>query len=143
MLHQEVDTVLLEGDGEGFLLAHSLQHFHVIDIQFIAAGRTLIRSYPAGHDDTRFLRQAAHPLKNFRRHRGFGHNPLHRAGPVAEDGEEQLPACAQVVEPSPERDLLSFVPVQGCDCGQWCSAQGIGHGQAFVFVLFCHFPIRN
>ena len=50
VLHQKLDPVLLERDGEGFFFAYSLQHFDVIDIQFVTAGGSFIRSHPAGHD---------------------------------------------------------------------------------------------
>ncbi len=65
---------------------------------------------------------------------------LHGAGSIAEDGEEQLAAFAQVVEPSAQRHGLAFVLAEGVDggygglCG-FCRGRGslnavlVGHSQ--------------
>ena len=48
VLHEEVDAVFLQRDRVGIALRHPLHHFDVLDVQFEAAGRALVRPDLAG-----------------------------------------------------------------------------------------------
>ena len=56
-------------------------------------------------------------LEDFGGYGGFGDDALDGAGAVAKDGEQQLAARAQVVEPAAQGDGLAFVLAEGGDGG--------------------------
>ena len=58
MLHEEVDAVLLEGDGVGVGLGNALDDFEVFDVELEAAGGALVGADLAGDDDARLLGEA-------------------------------------------------------------------------------------
>ena len=120
VLHQEVDTVLLERDGIGIVFLHALQDLRVADVKFISAGRALVGADFAGDDDAGFLRQALNGVEQFGRDGVLGDNALDDAATVAKDGEQQLAAFAQVVEPAANGDGLAFMPADFADCGNRC-----------------------
>ena len=58
MLHEEVDAVLLEGDGVGVGLGDALDDLDVFDVELEAAGGALVGADFAGDDDAGLLGQA-------------------------------------------------------------------------------------
>ncbi len=58
MLHEEVDAVLLEGDGVGVGLGDALDDFDVFHVELKAAGSALVGADLAGDDDRRLLGKA-------------------------------------------------------------------------------------
>ncbi len=113
VLHEEVDAVLLGGDGVGVGLGDALDDFDVFDVELEAAGGALVGADFAGDDEAGFLGQAFEGGEDFR---GDGFDvgyALDRAGAVAEDGEDELAGFAGVVEPSAEGDGLVFVLAEG------------------------------
>ena len=44
VLHEEVDAVLFEGDGEWGVFGDALEDFHVFDVEFVAAGGAGVRA---------------------------------------------------------------------------------------------------
>ncbi len=53
VLHEEVDAVLLEGDGVGVGLGDALDDLDVFDVELEAAGGALVGADLAGDDDAR------------------------------------------------------------------------------------------
>ena len=93
VLHEEVDAVLLGGDGVGVGLGDALDDLDVLDVELVAAGGALVGADLAGDDDAGLLREA---FEGFEDGSGataldVGH-ALDGAGAVAEDGEEELAA---------------------------------------------------
>jgi hypothetical protein len=119
MLHEEVDAVLLEGDGVGVGLGDALNDLEAFDVELIAAGRTLVGTDFAGDDDAGLLGEAFEGFEDFggdALHVGYA---LDGSGAVAKDGEEELAALAEIVEPAAEGDGLAFVLAQGRDGRYW------------------------
>ena len=100
MLHEEVDAMLLEGDGVGVGLGNALDDLDVFDVEFEAAGGALVGADLAGDDDAGLLRQALERFEDRGRDALDVGHALYGAGAVAKDGKEQLAALARVVEPS-------------------------------------------
>ena len=136
VLHEEVDAVLLEGDGVGVGLGDALDDLDIFDVELEAAGGTLVGANLAGDDDGRLLREAFERFENFGRDALDVGHALDGSGAVAKDGEEKLAALAEVVEPAAERDGLAFVLAEGGDGGDgsgWsCRERFL---QAWVFAL--------
>ena len=118
VLHQEVDTMLLQRDREWRLLRHPLPHLYCLHVQFVPAGRAFVGAHSAAHRHARLLRQPFYRLENLGRHCGFRHNALNRPCAVAKDREQQLAAFAQIVEPSPQRYQLPVKAADPRDRGQ-------------------------
>src|SRR5579884_284780 len=108
MLHEEIDPMLFERNGERIVFRYSLHHFHVCDIEFISAGRAFIGANFSGDDYGGFLCQLLHPFENLRRNRSFRDDALNHTCSVAKNREEQLSALTQVVEPAANGDALPF-----------------------------------
>ena len=63
----------------------------------------------------------------------MGH-ALDGSGAVAKDGEEQLAALAEVVEPTAQGDGLAFVLAEGGDgCDGWWGLRGLRGRSGLVF----------
>jgi hypothetical protein len=58
VLHEEVDAVLLEGDGVGVGFGDALDDLNVFDVELEAAGRALVGANAAGDDDAGLLGEA-------------------------------------------------------------------------------------
>ena len=59
-------------------------------------------------------------LEDLRRDGGLGNDALNGAGSVAEDGEQQLTAGAQVIEPGVQGDGSAFMFAQVGNRGDRC-----------------------
>jgi hypothetical protein len=64
VLHEEVDAVLLEGDGVGVGLGDALDDFEVFDVELEAAGGALVGADFAGDDDAGLLGEALERLED-------------------------------------------------------------------------------
>ena len=117
MLHEEVDAVLLESDGVGVGLGDALDDLEVFNVELVAAGGALVGADFAGDDDAGFLGEAFEGLEDLGGDALDVGHALDGAGAVAKDGEEQLAALAEVVEPSAEGDGLAFMLADGGDGG--------------------------
>ena len=117
MLHEEVDAVLLEGDGVGVGLGNALDDLNVFDIELEAAGGALVGADLAGDDDGRLLREAFERLEDCGRNALDVGDALHGSGAVAKDGKQQLAALAEVIEPSAQGDGLAFMLAESGDGG--------------------------
>src|SRR5271169_1990973 len=115
MLHQEIDAVLFGSDGIGISFRDALHDLHVGNVEFVAAGGTLIGADFAFDDDARFLGEAFDGVKNFGWNGVFRDYALDDARAVAKLGEEELAAFAEIVEPSADGDGLAFVLADFCD----------------------------
>ena len=109
VLHQEIDAVLFQRDGIGIVLRNALDHLHIGDVQFVAAGSALVGANLAFNNHARFLGQAFDGIEDFGGDRILGHDALNHAGAIAKLREQQLPALAQVVEPAANGDALALV----------------------------------
>ena len=69
VLHEEVDAVLLEGDGVGVGLGDALDDLQVFDVEFEAAGSALVGADLAGDDDAGLLGEAFEGLEDLGRRR--------------------------------------------------------------------------
>src|ERR1017187_10493007 len=137
VLHEEVDTVLLERDGVGVGLGHALHDCEVFDVELKSSRRALVGADVPSEDDRGLLGEA------FERGEDFGGDALDvgyaldGAGTVAKDGEEQLAALAQVVEPSAEGDGLAFMLAESGDGSHlrwgWLCFDGRGDRGGRVF----------
>ena len=126
MLHQEIDAVLLERDRVRIGLGHALNHLHVFHVQLEAARGALVGADLAGDNHARLLRQAFERFKHRGRNALHVRHALHGPGAVAKDGEQQLAALAQVVEPSAQGDGLAFMLAEGGNGGD--GAAGLASG---------------
>ena len=117
MLHEEVDAVLFERDGEGSLVGNALDDFDVFDIDLVTGGGAAVGTDLASDDDARFEGEIFECLEDLFGNGGLGDDALDGSGAVAEDGEEQLAGGAQVVEPAAQGDGLTFVGGEGGDGG--------------------------
>ena len=117
VLHEEVDAVLFEGDGEGGFFGDALEDFDVFDVELVAAGGAGVGADFAGDDDGGLEGEGFEGVEDFFGDGGFGDDALDGAGAVAEDGEEEFAGGAEVVEPAAEGDGLAFVLGEGGDCG--------------------------
>jgi hypothetical protein len=97
VLHEEIDAMLLEGDGVGVGLGDALDDLEVFDIEFEAAGSALVGADFAGDDDARLLCEAFEGLEDFGRDALDMGNALDGSGAIAKDGKEQLATLAEVV----------------------------------------------
>jgi hypothetical protein len=117
VLHEEVDAMLLEGDGVGIGLGDALDDLEIEDIELISARRPLVGTDFAGDDDARLLGEAFQGIEDGGRNALYVGDALDGAGAVAKDGEEELAALAEVVEPAAECDGLAFMLAEGGDGG--------------------------
>ena len=117
MLHEEVDAVLFEGDGEGGFVGDSLQNFDVFDVEFEAGRGAGVGADFSGDDDAGLQGEVLQRLEDDLGNGGLGDNALDGSGTVAEDGEEELAGGAEIVEPAAEGDGLAFVRAEGGDSG--------------------------
>src|SRR5579884_1597975 len=106
VLHEEIDAVLLERNGERIVFRYSLHHFHVCNIEFISAGRAFIGANFSGDDYGGFQCKLLHRFEHLRRNGSFWHNALDQTRSVAKNGEEELSAFAQVIKPATNGDAL-------------------------------------
>ncbi len=120
VLHQEVGAVLFGRDRIGVGLGHALHDLDVRDVEFVAAGGALVGADFAFDDDARFLREALDGVEDFRRDGVLRDYALDDADAVAELGEKELAAFAEVVEPSADGDGLAFVLADFCDRADGC-----------------------
>ena len=130
MLHQEIDAVLLGRDGVRIVRVHTLHDLRVGDVHLVAAGRALVGADFAGDDHARFLGQALDRVEQLGRDGVLGHHALDDAAAVAKDGEQQLAALAQVVEPAAKGDGLAFMLADFADggdgsFGDFCFGRGV------------------
>jgi len=109
MLHEEVNAVLLEGDGVGVGLGDAMDDLQLFNVELEAALGALVGADLAGDDDGGFLGEAFERFENFGRHAFDVGYALHGSGAVAKDGEEELTAFAEIVEPTLDGDGLAFV----------------------------------
>jgi hypothetical protein len=132
VLHEEVDAVLLEGDGVGVGLGNALNDLNIFYVELEAARGTLVCAHFAGDDDGRLLGEAFEGFKDSGRDALDVGYALNGSGAVAKDGEEKFAALAEVVEPSAKGDGLAFVLAEGGDGGNgsgWSYGGGFfGHG---------------
>ena len=132
VLHEEVDAVLLEGDGVGIGFGDALDDLNVFDIELEAAGGTLVGAHLAGDDDRGFLSETLECLKDGGRNALDVGYALDGSGAIAKDGKQELAAFAEVVEPAAEGDGLAFVLTESGDGGNgsgWsCWSGFVGHG---------------
>ena len=138
MLHEEVDAVFLERDGEGCRVVDALQNFEGLDVDLEAGGCAGVGANFAGDDDAGFLCEAFECFEDFRGDAFYVGNALDGAGAVAKDGEEELAALTEVVEPTAQGDGLAFVLADGSDVGhgRWhlrCSRRGLRGRSGWVF----------
>ncbi len=119
MLHQELDAVLLGRDGIRIVRIDALQNLRIADVHLVAAGSALVGAHLAGDDHAGFLGQALDRLEQFGRDRVLGDDALDDAAAVAENGEQQFAALAQVVEPAANGDGLTFVLANFANGGDW------------------------
>ena len=76
MLHQEVDAVLLERDGEGRLVGDALHDLDVVDVELEAGGRARVGADLAGDDDAGLQREVLERLEDlFGRRRPWARCP--------------------------------------------------------------------
>ena len=112
VLHEEVGAVIFGRDGIRIGFGDALNDLDVRDIELVAAGSTLVSADLAFDDDARFLRQALDGVEDFGRDGVLRDYSLNDAAAVAELGEEELAAFAEVVEPSSNGDGFVFVLVR-------------------------------
>src|SRR5208283_881915 len=117
VLHQKFGAVFLRGDWIRIGLRNPLHDSHVGNIKFVAAGGSLIGANLAFDNYARLLRESLDRVKHLRRDRIFRHYTLNYPRAVAKLREQKLPALAQVVEPAPQGDRLTFVLPDFCDGG--------------------------
>jgi hypothetical protein len=129
MLHEEVDAVLLEGDGIGIGLGHALDDLELFNVELETALGALVGADLAFDDDGGFLGEAFEGFKHFRGNTFDMGHALHGSGSVAKYGEQELAAFSEVIEPSVEGDGLAFKLAESGDGG---SGNGLGCGGEFV-----------
>src|SRR5438552_3114862 len=117
VFHQELDSVFLQRNGIRLAVGHALHHFRLRHIQLVAARGALIGADFASNDDARFLRKIFYLLKDFQRHGVCSDHALHQSTAVAKDGEEQLAAFAQVIEPSADSNAFADMAAELADSG--------------------------
>ncbi len=100
MIHQEVDAVFLGRDRIRIGFRHALDDGGGFDVQFEAAGRASLRANFSAHDQRRFLRQILQRFERFFGERTLYGDALQDARAVADLGEADLSAAAQVVQPA-------------------------------------------
>src|SRR5215469_7278280 len=100
VLHQEVDAMLFERNRIGLVIRYTLNDLDAFDLHLVAAGSTLVGANLSADDHAGFLGQALNRLPDLRRDLGPHDHALNQAGSVTEDGEQQLAALSQVVEPA-------------------------------------------
>ena len=129
VLHEEVDAVFFEGDGERGVFGDALEDFYVFDVELVAAGGAGVGTDFAGDDEAGFEGELFEGVEDFFGDGGFGDDALDGAGAVAEDGEEELARGAEVVEPAAEGDGFAFVLGEGGYGGDGCGggAGELGH----------------
>ena len=119
VLHEEVDAVLFEGDGEGGFVGDALEDFDVFYVELVAAGGAAVGADFAGDGEAGFEGEVFEGLEDCFGDGGLGDDALDGAGAVAEDGEEELARGAEVVEPAAEGDGLAFVGRRGRLWWRW------------------------
>jgi hypothetical protein len=117
VLHEEIDAMLLEGDGVGVGLGDALNDLKVFDIELEAAGSALVGADLAGDDDAGLLSEAFEGLEDRGRDAFDVGDALDGSGAVTKDGKEQLAALAEVVKPAAEGDGLAFMLAESGDGG--------------------------
>ncbi len=129
MLHQEVDAVFFKRNRKRVGLGNGLHYLHIADVEFVAAGGTLIGTHFAGDDHARFLGKLLDRVEHLRRNRVLRHHALDHAGAVTKDRKQQLAALAQVVEPSADGDGLAIMLADLANGGDWRLRRGyVGGG---------------
>src|ERR1017187_7709860 len=94
VLHEEVDTVLLERDGIGVGLGDALHHLEVFDVELKSSRRALVGADVPSDDDRGLLGEALEGGEDFGGNALDVGYALDGAGTVAKDGEEELAAFA-------------------------------------------------
>jgi hypothetical protein len=115
MLHEEVDAVLLEGDGEGVVGGDGGDDLDVLDVELVAGGGAGVGADFAGDGEGGFELKILEGVEDVLGDGGFGNDALDGAGAVAEGGEEELARGSDVVEPAAQGDGLAFVLGEGGD----------------------------
>ena len=87
MLHKKVDSVFFGRNRIRIGVRDLLQDLHIHNIQFVAAGCSLVSADFTFDDHTRFLGETFHGIEYFRRHCVLGHHTLDRAGAVTKNGK--------------------------------------------------------
>ena len=115
VLHQEVDAMFFGRDRIGIGFGDALHDLDVRDVEFVAAGSALVGADFAFDDDAGFLSEAFDGVEDFGRNCVLRDHALDDAAAVAELGEEEFAAFAEIVEPSADGDGLAFVFADFCD----------------------------
>ena len=115
VLHEEVDAVLFEGDGEGGFVGDALEDVDGFDVELEAGGGAGVGADFSGDGERGLEGEIFEGFEDFFGDSGFGDDALDGAGAVAEDGEEQFAGGAEIVEPAAEGDGLAFVGCEGGD----------------------------
>jgi hypothetical protein len=100
--------MFLQRDWIRIAVGYTLNDLQIRYIEFISARRTFIGAHLAADDQARFLREILECIEDFGSNRFLKEHSLNGARAIAQDGEEQLPALAQIVEPSSYRDSLAI-----------------------------------
>ena len=119
VLHQEVDAVLLGRDRIGIALGNALHDLGGFHLEFVAARGAFVGAHLPGDDQGGFLRQALERVPHLGRNLALDDHALHQTGAVADDGEEQLAALPQVIEPAANGDRLAFMTAELRDSNDW------------------------
>ncbi len=109
VLHKKFNTVFLGSDRIGIGLGDLLQHLHIGNVEFVAAGSPLVGTYFALDNHTRLLREPLQSVKRLGRDCILQDNALNDPAAIPKDREQEFPALAQVVEPASNGDGLSLV----------------------------------
>jgi len=117
MLHEKVDAVFFEGDGERGGVVDALEDFEGFDVELEAGGGSCIGAHTAGYFQGRFEGEVFEGFEELFGDGGLGDDALDGSGAVAEDGEEELAGGAEIVEPGLEGHGLAFVGGEGGDGG--------------------------
>ena len=123
VLHQKVDTVVLGRDRIRIIRAHALQDLRDGDVHLVSTRCALIGADFAGDDHARLLGQVLDGVEKFGRDSVLGDDTLNDPAAIAKDGEQQLAALAQVIEPAAKGDGLAFMLADFADGGDG----GFGH----------------
>ncbi len=96
MLHEEVDAVFLQGDGEGLVGGDGGDDLDVFDVELVAGRGAGVGSDLAGDGEGGFELKLLEGVEDLFGDSGLGDDALDGAGAVTEGGEEQLARGADV-----------------------------------------------